>query len=101
TRPARSGHSAHGYRVAGAALVPDDDRVLEALAELLADEAREEISAAAGGVGHDHPDRFRRVVLGLRAGKEGKAGREQRGGGDKLTTPRIRHFDGCVSGGAV
>jgi hypothetical protein len=54
-----------GADVEGAAgPVLDDDRLAEALVQLVAERTHEDIAGAAGAGADDHPDRTVRVVLG-------------------------------------
>jgi hypothetical protein len=56
---------------AGAGLVLDDHRLADIVGELLADQPREQVVAAAGREPHDHPDRPGRIV-GLRPCRGGR-----------------------------
>ena len=49
----------------GAGAVVDDDLLAECFAEFLADGARQRVGRTAGSVGHDQPDRFVRIGLGM------------------------------------
>jgi CRP-like cAMP-binding protein len=70
---------------AGARLVVDNDRLAEAFAHLLADEARQDVDAAASGVGYHHVDRpiglaCRRILRGGAVRHRSGEGDRQRGG---------------------
>ena len=49
---------------AGAAAVLDHDGLSDGLADAFGNDARDRVGAAAGGVGHDQPDRMRRIIVG-------------------------------------
>jgi hypothetical protein len=68
-----------GGSPAGSRAVLDHDRLAEQLRQFLADQAGEDIVAAAGGESHDHADRLARIIrrrIGLRRGRKG-GGRQQ------------------------
>src|SRR5262249_4679077 len=56
------GDLARGDGASGAAAILDDDALAEARTHALGDDTRDDVIAAAGGVGNDERDRMARVV---------------------------------------
>ena len=57
---------------AGARSVLNDERLAEALGELLADQARDDVGSAAGGIANDDLHRPRRIGLRLSEARDGR-----------------------------
>ena len=67
----RRAHDLHGgERRRGARPVLDDERLAELLLELLRDQPRQQVGAAAGGERHHDGHRPRRILLGMRRRRE-------------------------------
>jgi hypothetical protein len=60
----------------GAGPVHHHERLLEALAETVGEQARQEIGSAAGREWHDQLDRARRIIVRPRGGNAGQQPRE-------------------------
>jgi hypothetical protein len=73
----RLGDGGRADRAAGAAAIVDHDRLAQALVQLLAEHAGDDVGAAAGGVGHDEPDRPVGVGVRRAGGRQHRRAAEQ------------------------
>ena len=71
----------------GTAAVLDHDRLPDRLADPFGNDARDRVGAAAGGVGHDQPNRVRGIFVGVRGERRCQCGRRQRKG--ERNAPRM------------
>ena len=80
------GGDAHPEHARRAAAVVDDDLLAETGAELVGDDARNRVDAAARRERHDHGDRPRRILVLRRRALQGWRGKAQNDGGDKRSS---------------
>src|SRR5215468_1184200 len=82
---------------AGARPILDDERLAEALGELLADQARDNVSSAAGGITDNDAHRPRRIGLRPRDVGDGWQRGGARGQMQEISAGKF-HFDPSLSG---